>query len=436
MLGEHLLEKILIDSVIITNRTRKDFGDIRSLAESISAVGLLQPIVINENNELIDGQRRIKAYIQLGIEEIPFYRVSLAQIILGEFHANSNRKDFTSSERVAISKAVEEFFSKNSKGVGRPRNVQQSDKIIIKDSRLSPVLTNEGSENNAVKLTTFSGRVKDNVSRYFGISRNTLEKEKEIVNAAEQNTELFGGLVRKLDLKKISVDKAFHEIQKQIKKAQILASIRSTNDNSSSSNVNLLHGDFRQLSKTIPNESIELIFTDPPYAAEYVPLYEDLAVIAHDVLKEGCSLLTYVGYYTIPKVIDIMENAGLTYWWPIAVVLSGSFAKHYPKQVTIKWKPLLWFVKGDNLSTTDFLSDVIKSDTPTKIIHEWEQSMVEAEHIISRLTMEGQTVFDPMMGSGTAGIAAIQNNRKFMGIEIDSDKFEIANARIGKASHG
>jgi hypothetical protein len=103
---------------------------------------------------------------------------------------------------------------------------------------------------------------------------------------------------------------------------------------------------------------------------------------------------------------------------------------HYPKQVTIKWKPLLWFVKGDKLSTTDFLSDVIKSDTPSKIIHEWEQSMIEAEHMISRLTVKGQAVFDPMMGSGTTGAAAVQDDRKFIGIEIDSDKFEIAKARI------
>lgn len=426
---------ISIDSIIITDRTRKDFGNIDSLAESISTVGLMQPIVINENNELIDGQRRIKAYIQLGLKEIPYYRVSLEQIILGEFHANSNRKDFTSSERVDISNAIEEYLRKHSKGVGRPRSVQESDKTTIRKSRLSQDSTNERNENNVVNLTTFSGRKKDNIASYFGISRNTLEKEKEIVNAAEQNPEAFEELRKKVDLKKISIDRAFHEIQKQVKKAQILASVRSTTNNASS-NITLMRGDFRQLSNTIPNESIELIFTDPPYAAEYVPLYEDLAVIAHDVLKEGCSLVTYVGHYTIPKVIDIMENAGLTYWWPIAVVLSGSFATHYPKQVTIKWKPLLWFVKGANLSTTDFLSDVIKSDTPTKIIHKWEQSMVEAEHIISRLTMEGQTVFDPMMGSGTTGIAAIQNNRKFMGIEIDSDKFEIANARIGEASHG
>jgi ParB family transcriptional regulator, chromosome partitioning protein len=154
LFDEQLSEKISLDSLIIKDRTRKDFGDIKSLAESISTVGLLQPIVINENNELIDGQRRIKAYTKLGIKEIPFYRVSLEQIILGEFHANSNRKDFTSSERVAISKAVEELFSKRSKGVGRPRSVQQSDKTTIKDSRLSPDSPNEGTENNMVNLTT------------------------------------------------------------------------------------------------------------------------------------------------------------------------------------------------------------------------------------------------------------------------------------------
>ena len=114
---------------------------------------------------------------------------------------------------------MEEFLRKHSKSVGRPRSVRKSDKTTIKDSKLSPDSTNKGSENNVVNLTTFSGRMKDNVSRYFGISRNTLEKEKGIVNAAKQNPELFGELAKKVDLKKISVNKAFHEIQKQIKKS-------------------------------------------------------------------------------------------------------------------------------------------------------------------------------------------------------------------------
>jgi hypothetical protein len=73
------------------------------------------------------------------------------------------------------------------------------------------------------------------------------------------------------------------------------------------------------------------------------------------------------------------------------------------------------FVKGDKLSTTDFLSDVIKSDTPSKVLHEWEQSIVEAQHIISRLSIEGQTIYDPMMGSGTTAAASVKLRRKTEG---------------------
>jgi ParB-like nuclease domain len=116
MVNQHSKNReIPIDSIIIRDRTRKDFGDINPLAESISLVGLLQPVVINENNELIEGKRRIKAYEQLGRTEIPVYRVKLEQIILGEFHANTNRKDFTSTERVKITIAVEEYFRKYSR---------------------------------------------------------------------------------------------------------------------------------------------------------------------------------------------------------------------------------------------------------------------------------------------------------------------------------
>lgn len=137
LIDKGLSEKISFDSIIISDRTRKDFGDINSLAESIFSVGLLQPIVINENNELIDGERRIKACIQLGRREIPCYRVNLKEIILGEFHANSNRKELTTSERVAISKAVEEFSLKYSRAVGRPGCNQELDKNTTEDCGIS-----------------------------------------------------------------------------------------------------------------------------------------------------------------------------------------------------------------------------------------------------------------------------------------------------------
>jgi ParB family transcriptional regulator, chromosome partitioning protein len=50
-----------ISDIKIGNRFRKDLGDIQNLADSIREIGLLQPVVVNENNDLIAGQRRIEA---------------------------------------------------------------------------------------------------------------------------------------------------------------------------------------------------------------------------------------------------------------------------------------------------------------------------------------------------------------------------------------
>jgi len=69
---------------------------------------------------------------------------------------------------------------------------------------------------------------------------------------------------------------------------------------------------------------------------------------------------------------------------------------------------------------------------PLKIEHEWQQSPIEAEYIIKNLTLEKQTVLDPMMGSGTTGIAALNLNRKFIGIEKNPETFEIAKVRISQ----
>jgi DNA modification methylase len=77
-------------------------------------------------------------------------------------------------------------------------------------------------------------------------------------------------------------------------------------------------------------------------------------------------------------------------------------------------------VKGNQINDlviSNTIGDYIESIPPSKIEHEWQQSTIEAEYIIKNLTMENQTVLDPMMGSGTTGIAALKLNRKFIGIE-------------------
>ena len=74
--------------------------------------------------------------------------------------------------------------------------------------------------------------------------------------------------------------------------------------------------------------------------------------------------------------------------------------------------------------------DHIESSPPDKSLHEWAQSQEEAEHIIRYLTVENQIILDPMLGEGTTGIAALKLNRKFIGIEIDQERFDIGKNRI------
>ena len=199
------------------------------------------------------------------------------------------------------------------------------------------------------------------------------------------------------------------------------------------SNVQLIHGNFIDISKNIPDNSIDLIITDPPYSERSLSLYKELAVIARRVLKPGASIISYCGTYGIPQVLDYMKEAGLTYYWIIAVKLQGSFARGWTKGISIKWKPLVWHIKGkDRFDTTDFISDLVDSTSPDKMSHDWQQSVNEAHHIISRLTVENQTVLDLMMGSGTTGIAALQLHRKFIGIELEEETFRIATARVNQ----
>lgn len=90
------------------DRHRKDLGDLQALAESIAKEGLLQPIGVTPEYELVFGERRLAAVRDvLKREMIEVRIVDLPNIVLGEFVENVIRKDFTPSERVEIGLAVE-----------------------------------------------------------------------------------------------------------------------------------------------------------------------------------------------------------------------------------------------------------------------------------------------------------------------------------------
>ena len=94
--------KIKITDIIIKKRIRKNLGDIDTLADSIKRLGLLNPVILNKTNQLLAGERRLRACIQLGWEEIDVIiinkRITKLKQIDIELEENLNRMEFSAKE--------------------------------------------------------------------------------------------------------------------------------------------------------------------------------------------------------------------------------------------------------------------------------------------------------------------------------------------------
>ena len=69
--------KIKITDIKVGDRYRKDLGDLTLLANSIGEIGLLHPIVINQDNQLIAGERRLETCKSLGWNEVDVHVVNM-----------------------------------------------------------------------------------------------------------------------------------------------------------------------------------------------------------------------------------------------------------------------------------------------------------------------------------------------------------------------
>ncbi len=86
---------------------------------------------------------------------------------------------------------------------------------------------------------------------------------------------------------------------------------------------------------------------------------------------------------------------------------------------------------GDYISRfSGYPSSLIDFRNESKQIHPTQKPVALLEYLIKTYTQENETVLDFTMGSGTAGVAAKNTNRSFIGIELDEKYFEIAKNRV------
>ena len=170
-----------IDQIQIGFRYRKDLGDVRALADSIADVGLLHPVVVTSAGRLIAGQRRLEACRQLGWAEVPVTIVDLLQAARGEAHENFVRKDLLPSEIVALKRAIEPLERREA----RQRQGTRADLC-------HPATVAECQR-------AYPGDARDNIARYLGVGRTTIERAEAVVEAAEEEPDEYGYLVEQMD---------------------------------------------------------------------------------------------------------------------------------------------------------------------------------------------------------------------------------------------
>jgi DNA modification methylase len=412
------------------------------LKTSISNKGLHLPIIINQNNVILDGHNRLKICQELGIEPKFEVKEFSAQSQEKEFviEINLKRRHLNSFQISELEYKMEEIYKERAK----LRSLSKL-KNINKEINLSTAPTDATVDINIEKEKEETGKVSEIIAKKTGLSPRTYERAKKIIEEGSEEVK------EKLRANKTTISKEYDKIQRDLKRQELLSQLNNNiqqsqniSKNFENSHYKLIHGDFiEKLQKEIADSSVDLILTDPPYGQEYLPLYQELAKLATRVLKPGGSLVFYVGHIILDQVIGIFNNFSLTnnnssnlkYWWTLAVKHSGHHTKIHPRYIFAEWKPLLWYVKGNQINDlviSNTIGDYVESSPPPKIEHEWQQSTTEAEYIIKNLTLTNQTVLDPMMGSGTTGIAALNLQRKFIGIEKNPETFEIAKVRINK----
>lgn len=192
----------------------------------------------------------------------------------------------------------------------------------------------------------------------------------------------------------------------------------------------LLVGDFRTVGLHVPESSVDLIFTDPPYDEAASALFDDLAQFAARVLKPGGILLTYSGQLHLPQIYAAVGQH-LQYMWTCAIGHGGGATWFRKWHLLNQWKPILMYGKPPIKTwwINSFADYVIggkeKSD------HEWQQAIGEALHYIQAVCPPGGVVCDPFLGSGTTALAAKQLGMQYIGIEKDLVTAARARNRIG-----
>lgn len=201
-------------------------------------------------------------------------------------------------------------------------------------------------------------------------------------------------------------------------------------------NIDCLEG-FKQL----PDKSIDLIFTDPPYGLnktgikndQNLELFYKILPESYRVLKDDAYFITFFSTKFLPK---IFKDNPFDYFWNF--VLYCPNASVFSPIGFTKYMSCLVFKKG-NPQMNKRGKDIFV-DTPGRMVepdegfikHPTPKPKTFIKDILNMFSKENDLILDPFIGSGSVAVACKQINRNYIGFEIDLEYCKIAKERLKK----
>ena len=211
--------------------------------------------------------------------------------------------------------------------------------------------------------------------------------------------------------------------------------------------IDLRQGDCLELMKDIPNKSIDMILCDLPYGTtknkwdSIIPFDKVLGV-------SNLKMLRYEWIWKKSKATGHLNAKKMPLKEHENILIFYKNLPRYNAQGLIK-KVIPTIRRGrDNGSNygesskdaiqeyENYPKSVLEFASVGKTIHPTQKPVALLEYLIKTYTNEGELVLDNCMGYGSTGVACLNTNRKFMGIELDENYYNIAKERIENHKKG
>jgi len=222
------------------------------------------------------------------------------------------------------------------------------------------------------------------------------------------------------------------------------------------------NGDSRKLIKTIPDNSIDLILTDPPYnlgnystgniklkwrkninndLAEWDTIDFNPEEWVHEfkrILKPTGNIFAFTSYNLIGKWHEAFDHRFDTFQFmvwhktnPVPKIFKAGFLNSCELIICCWNKEHTWnFISQKEMHNFIENSICMGSERLKNPNHPTQKPIKILKKIIEIASNVDQIVFDPFMGVGSTGVAALQINRKFIGFELEKNYFDAAKKRI------